>query len=101
MKAKIRFRQQDIKGLASHILEIHQAEYGGLLFDVTKRKKEKRRHWPGPGIIASVTFGNHGDDPTYYAKVKTIQDGKFWCRATLCYILRGVVPFGDHSEEGE
>lgn len=93
--AKLRFRRQSIEGLAPHIRELHQAAYGGLHFQVKRRSGNV---WPGGKIVAFVSLGE-GTEPPYYCKVKSIQDGKDWCRGALSYILRGIVPFGDHSNE--
>lgn len=95
---QLRFRQEDVKHLVG-VQEEHTAEYGGLLFTVTRRP-EKRKYAPGPGVRAHVMLG-WTDSPQYYYKAKTIRDGKDWCRGALCYILRGHVPLGDHERDKE
>jgi hypothetical protein len=89
---QLRFRRQDVKGFASHILEQWEASYGALYFTVTRRPK-RHKYWPGPGVTATASLG-HCDPPPFRYKAKDIEDAKHWCRGALCYILRGQTPFG-------
>lgn len=96
----IRFQKQSVKGLAEHVLEWHIATYGGLFFHVVRRP-EAHRYWPGPGVRATVCLGESAEsaESPYYYSARNIEDGKQWCRGALCYILKGIVPFGDHVGE--
>ena len=96
-KPLIRFQKLEVKG---SLLEWHQATYGGLVFNVVLRQV---KHQP-PKVRASIALGDPSvnSKAPYYASnktLKTVEDGKFWCRCALSYILRGVVPFGDHDKE--
>lgn len=83
------------------MLEIHTASYGGLQFDVVRRRKS-RMDWPG--VTASVQLGAPEGAPasfaSYWAWVENVLVGKLWCREALRHILHGTVPrFIGHSHK--
>ena len=87
----LRFKKQDLTGLAGGKREWWQARHGALRFDVERRSKTYK-YWPGGGVQATIMLG-FSDPPSFRYKAKDVASAKQWCRGALTYILRGTVPF--------